>query len=100
MIGRRARVWADVFSAHGWLHRVRLSEGGDDLVEIAALVREAQCLGAAAVFGSGGASTRSAGARAAAEAGLPFISDVTDADSYGRDGPECGRGSDGLTPRD
>jgi hypothetical protein len=103
MIGRRSRIWADAFNGRGWVHRVRLSEGGDDPAEITALVREADGLGATAIIGSGGTSTRSAAARAAARAGLPFFPDMPDAsddDTSGTGGPGHGRAPCGPEPHD
>lgn len=71
-IARAAPVWADAFTAAGWLHRVLAADpAGDD--DVAAIAAEAASCGATALVAAGDAAVVSAAKRAAAASRLPCI---------------------------
>jgi glycerol dehydrogenase-like iron-containing ADH family enzyme len=70
-IARGGPAWARSLAAAGRRHRVRLADRGDP-AEIAAVVTEAQSLGAAIIVGAGGPATLATATAAAAAVGIPL----------------------------
>lgn len=66
-----APAWAGSFAAAGWTHRVLVV--GEGRRETAAIVAEAESLGAAAIIGAGDDVVIAASRTAATTRGLPFF---------------------------
>ena len=99
-IARLAPIWAAALDEVGIGYRVRLFGGESSRREIAAIVEEAQSLGARTIVAAGGGKVLDAARSAAAAMRLPFVSCPTicstDAPTsalsviYADAGPECG----------
>jgi glycerol dehydrogenase-like iron-containing ADH family enzyme len=72
-IARLAPVWATALEDVGMAHRVRLFGGESSQPEIAAIVEEAQSLGARTIVAAGEESLIDAARSAAAALRLPFV---------------------------
>lgn len=73
-VERLAPAWATAFAAAGWGHRVLAFGGESSRREIAAIVREAEAFGAAALVGAGGGKALDAARAAAAVLRIAFVS--------------------------
>jgi glycerol dehydrogenase-like iron-containing ADH family enzyme len=69
-IAAGATRWAEAFAAAGLMHRVRLVDRESDL---AAVLAEASCLGAATILAVGIGCPLSVGRAAAEQLGLPLV---------------------------